>query len=159
MTLERTIANAFALDDAAWRRHANPWSVALRNTALPLLVLAFWSRVWPGWLTVVPIILMFLWTWLNSRIFPVPASLHHWASKAVFGEWIWLNRDAVPEPVHHRIIPNILSVVSGIGMLFVVWGVLVFEQWPTRFGMAPVYCCKLWFLDRMVWLHEDGKSQ
>lgn len=59
MTLERTIANAFALDDAAWRRHANPWSVALRNTALPLLVLAFWSRLRLGWLAVVPVILTF----------------------------------------------------------------------------------------------------
>jgi len=40
MTLERKIATVFALDDQTWRRHANPWSVLLRSTVLPLLVLA-----------------------------------------------------------------------------------------------------------------------
>lgn len=159
MTLERSIANVFALDDAAWRRHANPWSVALRNTVLPLLVLAFSSRLWLGWWAVVPVVLALLWTWLNPRVFPEPATFDHWASKAVFGERVWLNRDAVPVPAQHRIVPNILSVVSGIGMLFVFWGVLVFDLWPILFGMALVYCGKLWFLDRMVWLWEEMKEE
>lgn len=158
MTLERSIARAFALDDAAWRRHANPWSVALRNTVLPLLVLAFFSRLWLGWWALVPVVLALLWTWLNPRIFPEPVTFDHWASKAVFGERVWLNRDAVPVPARHRIVPNILSVVSGIGMLAVLWGVLVFGLWPILFGMALVYCGKLWFLDRMVWLWEDMKD-
>lgn len=47
-TLERRIASLFRLDDETWRRHANPWSVVLRNTALPLLILAFWCRLWLG---------------------------------------------------------------------------------------------------------------
>ncbi|NMB79453.1 MAG: hypothetical protein GYA23_10220, partial [Methanomicrobiales archaeon] len=54
MTLERKIAGAFALDDETWRRHANPWSVLLRNTVLPLLVLAFWSRLWLCWYALAP---------------------------------------------------------------------------------------------------------
>ena len=49
MTLERTIAQLFRMDDATWLRHANPWSGILRNTALPLLIMAFWSRLWLGW--------------------------------------------------------------------------------------------------------------
>jgi hypothetical protein len=60
--------------------------------------------------------------------------------------------------MHHRTTPNILSSISGIGMLFVFWGVLLFDIWPTVFGMALVYCGKLWFLDRMVWLWEDMKD-
>ena len=158
MTLERKIAKTFALDDETRRRHANPWSVILRNTVLPILVIAFWSRLWLGWWAVVPIALGFLWTWLNPRIFSEPASFDHWASKAVSGERVWLNRDVVPVPKHHRTVPNILSVVSGIGMLFVLYGVLVFDPWPAIFGMALVYCSKLWFLDRMAWLWEDMKD-
>ena len=61
-------------------------------------------------------------------------------------------------PVHHRTAPNILSGVSGIGMLFVFWGVFAFDLWPTVFGMALVYSGKLWFLDRMAWLWEDMKD-
>jgi len=159
MTIERTIAKAFALDDAAWRRHASPWSVVLRNTVLPVLVLAFFSRLWLGWWAVVPVCLALLWAWLNPRIFREPATFDHWASKAVLGERVWLNRDAVPVPARHRVVPNILSVVSGAGMLFVLWGLLVFDVWPILFGMALVYCGKLWFLDRMVWLWEDMKEE
>jgi hypothetical protein len=158
MTLERKMAKAFALDDATWRCHANPWSVALRNTVLPLIVLSVWSRLWIGWWAVIPVALALLWTWFNPRIFPAPSSLDHWASKAVMGERVWLNRDAVPVPERHRTVPNLLSAVSGIGMLFVFWGILWFDPWPTAFGMALVYVGKLWFLDRMAWLWEDMKD-
>jgi len=61
MTLERKIASAFALDDKAWRRHANPWSVLLRSTALPILIFAFWSRLWLGWYALVPVTAALLW--------------------------------------------------------------------------------------------------
>jgi len=155
MTLEGKIARAFALDDATWLRHANPRSVILRNTALPVLIIAFWSRLWLGWGSVIPVALALLWTWFNPRIFPAPQSLDHWTSKAVLGERVWLNRDAVPIPLYHRIVPNILSVVSAIGMLFVFWGVLLFDLWPTLSGTVMVYLGKLWFLDRMVWLWND----
>jgi hypothetical protein len=155
MTPEKKIAKIFALDDKTWLRHANPWSVLMRNTALPLLVFAIWSRHWLGWYALVPVVLALLWIWFNPRIFPAPASFDHWASKAVLGERIWMNRDAVPVPAHHRTTPNILSGVAGIGMLFVFWGLLLLEPWPAAFGMALVYCGKLWFLDRMVWLWED----
>ena len=139
MTLERKIARAFALDDVTWLRHANPWSVILRFTVLPILVLAFWSRLWFGWWAVIPVALSLLWIWFNPRIFPAPRSLDHWTSKAVLGERVWLDRDIVPVPDHHRTIPNVLSAIAGIGMLFIFWGVLMFEVWPTISGMIIVY--------------------
>ena len=37
------------MDDAAWKRHANPWSAWTRTLILPLLALTVWSRVWIGW--------------------------------------------------------------------------------------------------------------
>jgi|WetSurMetagenome_2_1015567.scaffolds.fasta_scaffold215191_2 hypothetical protein len=155
MTPERLIARAFMLDDATWLRHANPWSVLFRFTVLPILILAFWSRLWLGWWAVIPIGVSLLWTWVNPRLFSAPQSFDHWTSKAVFGERVWLNRDNVPVPAYHRTVPDILSAVSGAGMLVVLWGILVFEVWPTLFGMALVYCGKVWFMDRMVWLWED----
>ena len=48
MTVERKIASAFRLNDKNWMKHANPWSVWTRYSVLPLIVLAFWSRVWIG---------------------------------------------------------------------------------------------------------------
>ncbi|MCK9581823.1 MAG: hypothetical protein M0Q92_15435 [Methanoregula sp.] len=44
---------------------------------------------------------------------------------------------AAPVP-HHRSVPNLLYGVSGVGMLFVFWGVFTFDLWPTIFGMALV---------------------
>ena len=112
-----------------------------------------------AWLVcLIPVAIALLWTWFNPRIFPDPKTFDHWASKAVFGERVWLNRDVVPVPLHHRTAPNILSAVSGIGMLFVFWGVYAFDVWPTLFGMALVYMGKLWFLDRMAWLWEEMRD-
>lgn len=155
MTLERKMASLFRLDDETWNRHANPMSVISRNTALPLLIISFWSRVWLGWWALIPVILALVWIWVNPRLFSVPDSFDHWTSKAVFGERIWLNRDQVPVPINHRKAPHILSAVSGIGMLLVIWGVYALEIWPTLLGAVMVYLSKLWFLDRMVWLFED----
>lgn len=155
MTIERTIAAYFRLDDETWKRHANPWSVITRNTALPLLIIAFWSRVWLGWLAIILVLCAIAWIGLNPRLFSVPDSFDHWSSKAVFGGRLWLNRDLVPVPVHHRRVPHILSAISGIGMLLVIWGVFALEIWPTVLGAMLIYMGKLWFLDRMVWLFSD----
>lgn len=76
----------------------------------------------------------------------------------MLGERVWLNRDTVPVPVHHRRAPDILSTVGGLGALFVAWGVLALEIRPTLFGAALVYLGKLWFLDHMVWLWRDMRD-
>jgi hypothetical protein len=76
-------------------------------------------------------------------------------SKGAMGERVWLNRDAVPVPAYHRTVPNVLSAVSAISVLFIIWGVFVFDLWPTLFGTMLVYLGKLWFVDRMVWIWQD----
>ena len=43
-------------------------------------------------------------------------------------------------------------------MIFVLYGVFAFDLWPNIFGMALVYCGKLWFMDRMSWLWKDMKD-
>ena len=159
MNFEQKIALLFKMDDKTWRRHANPWSVFTRTSALPLIVLAVWSRVWIGWWSLLFIALFLLWTWLNPRIFRQPKTTNHWASKGVFGERVWLNRKNVPVPERHRNFPNILSVASAVGTLFVVWGVIMLDLWPTIFGIVVVILSKYWFLDRMAWLYEDMKDE
>jgi len=115
MTLEERIARGFRMDDVTWERHANPWSVWTRFTALPLVILAVWSRAWLGRRAVVPVALSLLWTWINPRIFSKPRSTDNWASKGVLGERVWMNRKKVPIPEHHRLLPNILNAISGLG--------------------------------------------
>ncbi|MGQ4877239.1 DUF6653 family protein [Billgrantia sp. LNSP4103-1] len=155
MGYERVMARLFRMSDQAWAHHANPWSVWTRNTALPILVLAIWSRVWVGWWALVPFALALLWLWLNPRLFPVPASTNNWASRAVLGERVWLNREQVPIPEHHSHAAYLLSATAALGVPFLAWGLYHLEFWPTLLGSVLVYAGKLWFLDRMVWLYQD----
>lgn len=158
MTFERKLSKLYKLDEHAWMRHANPWSVWTRNTVLPVLIAAFWSREWFGYGAAVPVAIAILWAAVNPHIFKRPASLDNWASKCVLGERVWLNRDRIPVPAHHKRLPHILSGVAGIGAALVIVGLFRLDLWATLLGAAFVYGGKLWFLDRMVWLYEDMKQ-
>lgn len=158
MTIGKHIASFFRLQNSAWERHANPWSVWSRLTVLPALILAVWSRVWIGWWALVPGVLAILWTALNPHLFDAPDSFDTWASQSVLGEKHWIHRDETPIPEHHRVVPHLLNTGSGIGMLVVAWGVIDLALWPTLTGATLVYAGKLWFLDRMVWLYEDMET-
>jgi hypothetical protein len=155
VTLEKGIARAFQMDDATWARHSNPWSVWTRFTAMPLIIVAVWSRAWLGWCSLIPIALSLAWTWLNPRVFAAPRSTDAWTSRGVFGERIWLARKEEPVPKRHRVLPNVLNAVGAAGIPLIAWGVYRFSLWPTLVGCALVYAGKLWYLDRMVWLFDD----
>lgn len=152
---EAVIARAFGMDDATWARHANPWSVWTRVPILLLFAPAIWSRVWIGWWALLPVGLLILWTWINPRAFPPPRTLDHWASRAVLGERLWIDRHRTPIPPHHRLAPHILSALSTLGLPFLLYGLCVLHFWSTLLGLALVYFGKLWFLDRMAWLARD----
>ncbi len=157
-TLESRIARLFSMSDETWEKHANPWSVWTRFTALPALVVAVWSRVWIGPWAWGMTVLAILWIWVNPRIFRKPVSTDNWASKAVIGERVWINRKQIPVPEHHRLVPNLLNGISGLGLLFLIWGLWRLNIWPTALGAVLIYSSKVWFLDRMVWLYEDMKD-
>lgn len=158
-TLEERIAAGFGFSEQTWRRHTHPWSVWTRATVLPLLIVAVWSRVWLGYGCLAPVGLALAWMWLNPRVFPAPRSTRNWASKAVLGERVWLNRRRVPVPARHRVLPHFLSLLAGGGSILVIWGVTMLHPWPTLMGLAIVLAAKFWFLDRMVWLYEDMHPQ
>jgi hypothetical protein len=157
MTLETRLANVFGLrSEDAWRRHANPWSVYTRIPIPLLLVAAIWSRAWIGWWSLIPIGVVLMWTLVNPRVFSAPRSLDSWASRSVLGETIWARRKDTPLPPRHRVAPVVLSVVSAVGLPFLVWGLIVLDPWITAFGLAVQTAGKLWFLDRMALLYDDA---
>ncbi|MGG5823043.1 DUF6653 family protein [Falsiroseomonas sp. HW251] len=158
MTLEARIARSHGMDDEAWARHANPWSVWTRVPILPLLALAAWSRDWIGWWAVVPVVLLLAWTWINPRFFPPPASLDSWESRAVLGERLWLARGEVPVPARHRVLPARLNALSAAGGLLLLYGLGWLVPWAALTGLLVALLAKLWFLDRMTWLVADMRD-
>ena len=159
MTLERKIAQLFKLTDENWMKHANPISVWSRYSVLPFILFSFWSRIWIGWWCLVPVVLSLLWLFFNPILFNKPKSTQNWASKAVLGERVYLNRDKIPLPEHH-VTPliNILNTISFIGLVLAIWSVVYYSIWGAVFGITLTYIGKSWFLDRMVWLYEDMKD-
>lgn len=149
------VAGAVAMDEAAWERHANPWSAWTRVPILPALVLALWSRVWIGAWCLLPVAALLAWAWINPRAFPRPSRTTSWASRAVMGERVWLARDRVPIPGHHALWARLLSLAAGLGAAPLLWGLWALEAWPVLLGLTLTMGAKLWFLDRMVWLYED----
>lgn len=157
-TLEEVIARIFSMSDEVWEKHANPLSVWTRYSVLPVLVMAFWSRVWLGWWSIVCVGAALFWVWFNPRMFCKPKSTKNWASKAVLGERVWLNRKEVLVPEHHKVLPNILSGVASVGMVFSIYGVVRLHIWSAVFGIGLTYIGKSLFLDRMVRLYEEMKE-
>ncbi|MCE0494880.1 DUF6653 family protein [Vibrio salinus] len=159
MTFEKKIADVFRLTDENWMRHANPLSVWTRYSVLPLIIMAFWSRLWIGWWCLLPGTLSILWMFLNPIVFKAPKTTKNWASKAVLGERVYLNRDNIPLPAHHNTpLYTILNGISSVGFLLAVWSTVYFSVWGAISGIAMAYLGKSWFLDRMVWLYEDMKN-
>jgi hypothetical protein len=159
MTLERKIAKLFNLADENWMKHANPWSVWTRYSVLPIIVLAFWSRIWIGWWCLIPAIISLSWMFFNPVLFKKPKSTKNWASKSVLGERVFLNRDRIDIPkIHKTPIYKILNIISSIGMLLTIWATIYYSVWGAIMGVTLAYIGKSWYLDRMVWLYEDMKN-
>lgn len=155
--LYRGLERAMRMDDAVWRRHANPWSGWSRVTILPLFCLAIWARVWIGHWSWALVLLLVLWTWLNPRVFPEPARLTNWMSRGVMGEYLFLHhRDAIA--AHHGRAAHILATLSLPGFLVMAWGLWALWWEGVVFGCALTVLPKMWFIDRMVWILEDWRA-
>jgi hypothetical protein len=148
------------MTDEVWAGHANPWSRWSRFTCLPLIALAVWSRLWIGYWAWLAVLLALLWTWLNPRIFARPESTDNWASKAVLGERLWLNRSNVAVPAHHFAVITVLKIVTAAGAELCIAGLIMLDAAVTVFGVLFATIGKSWFLDRMVWLYQEmGREQ
>ena len=159
MKLAHRLERLMAMDDAAWERHANPWSGWTRIPILPLLALSVWSRVWIGWWCLVPVLVLVVWTFWNPRAFARPTSTDNWMSKVTFGERVWLNADVHPIPDHHARMASYLSVMAGLGLVPLMWGLWALNSWAVVLGLVITVVGKLWQMDRMVWIYQDMKGQ
>ena len=157
-TTEQRIARLFGLTGDKWMRHANALSVWTRFSVLPLIALAIWSRDWIGWYCLIPVALALTWMIVNPLLFPEPRSTRNWASKAVFGERIYADRNAVELPAQFRSPAlNVANAVSGVGIAVLAQGLIVFAPLPALAGLLITTVGKVWYLDRMVLLFEDMK--
>ncbi|WUJ72268.1 hypothetical protein OG809_03165 [Kribbella soli] len=162
-TRETKLAHMFGLDGDSWMRHANPVSVWTRFSVLPLLTVSIWSRDWIGWWSLIPIALSLVFMVVNPVLFPTPRSTRYWASKAVFGERIWAERNSVEIPEQFRSqVPNVTYTFQLVGMAFWTYGLVVLDHVglvAVVAGLVIVQCAKAWCLDCMVLLFEQLKSQ
>ncbi|MGF1651426.1 MAG: DUF6653 family protein [Hyphomicrobiaceae bacterium] len=158
MDYGRAIATLFRMDDEAWARHASPWSVYTRIPLFIPLLASIWSHTTLGWLMLIPLVGVLAFAWVNPRLFAPPLSTNRWASKATFGERVWLNRHTIPIPEHHATAAHLLSAVAAFGFVAAVIGAWLNDLLMTLVGAACGLLAKLWFCDRMVWLYEDMKD-
>jgi hypothetical protein len=156
----RKIARAFGLKDENWMRHANPASVWTRFAVLPMLAGSMWSRRWIGRRSVIPTALSSVWLFVNPLFFRPPRSTRSWASKGVFGERIWVERDRSELPEQFRsVVPTVASAYQAIGLAPLAYGLVALKIAPTVAGMLIVQGGKLWYIDRMVLLFEEMKTR
>jgi hypothetical protein len=154
MRIDRAMERSMGMDDATWARHANPWSGWTRVPILPLAALAIWARVWIGWWCLVPLAALIVFARVNPRLFPPPGHLDAWMSRGVLGERLWLARRSAPIPRHHAVWALVLSTLAGLGLIPLGFGLIVLDVGWTLFGLTLSVGAKMWFIDRMVWLHD-----
>src|SRR5262249_52330122 len=125
------------MSDQTWKRHANPWSVWTRFAAIPLMILAIWSRVWLGWWCLAPIGAVIAWLWLNPRIFAPVEKPTSWSAKGIYGEKLWLmKRERIP--AGHLAVQRLLMGIGGLGFGILAFGLIMLEVWPTVFGASLI---------------------
>lgn len=151
-----TVAAAFRMTDDSWKRHANPWSVWTRFAAIPLMLLAIWSRDWIGWWSLAPIAVVVAWLWLNPRAFPPVEEPRSWAAKGIYGEKLWLaDRSLVTGD--HQAVQRLLAGTGVAALALIVWGLAALQVWPTAFGATLLIVGQLWRIDRLARLYEDTR--
>lgn len=155
MDLFAAAERLMTMDEATWRRHANPLSGLTRFTALPLLALAIWSRAWIGWGALLAVAAVAAWIWINPRAFSPPKDYGHWMSRGVLGEQIWLARDRIAIPAHHIRAAHATTALSALGAVLLLYGLVALDLAATLGGTLLTIAGKTWFVDRMVWLHAD----
>ena len=126
-------------DEGGWERHANPASVWTRFAALPMLAASIWSRDWIGAWCLVPSSLSLVWMAVNPLFFGPPDSTRNWASKAVFGERIFVHRDQVQLPPQFRSrVPQLIQVFQALGLVPLAYGLVALDPVATATGVAIV---------------------
>ncbi|MBB4915340.1 DUF6653 family protein [Streptosporangium saharense] len=150
-------ANMAGMTEEAWKRHANPWSVWTRFAAIPLAILAIWSRVWIGWWSLAPLALVVLWLWANPHAFPPIARPTAWSSRGIYGERLWL-KDRSHMPAGFAVAQRIWTVGALAGVSLLAWGLITLQIWPTAFGTTLIVYGQLWRIDRLGIFYNQTRT-
>ena len=156
-----SVTKLFGLEGDRWMRHANPVSVWTRFAVLPLMALAAWSREWIGWWWLAAFALTLVFMMVNPLLFPPPRSTRNWASKGVFGERIWTDRDKGELPAQFRGsgVTYATYAIQVVGLAVLVYGLVQLDLLAVVSGLVIMQTAKAWFIDRMVLLFEDMKAR
>jgi hypothetical protein len=159
-TSESRVAKAFGLEGDKWLRHANPASVWTRFAIMPVLAVAIWSYDWIGWWSLVPTGLVLVFLMINPLLVHEPSSTRNWASKAVFGERIWADRDKVEIPAQFGLskVPAVSTAFQFIGLVALAYGLIWLDPTAVVSGVLIAQVAKSWYLDRMVLLFDEMKG-
>jgi hypothetical protein len=159
--MDVSVNKLFGLEGDKWMRHANPVSVWTRFAVLPLLALAVWSREWIGWWSLGAVALALVFMMVNPLLFPPPRSTRNWASKGVFGEHIWSDRDTVEVPPQFLTsrVPAVTYTLQAAGLAALAYGLVELDLLLVVSGLVIVQFAKAWYIDRMVLLFEDMKGR
>jgi hypothetical protein len=160
-TRDSKIAKLFGLEGENWMRHANFASVWTRFTVLSLLSLAIWSRDWIGAWCLIGVGLAIIWMFVNPLLFQPPKSTRNWASRAVLGERIWVDRSTVdlPEQFRSPAAALIANAYSTIGMGILAFGLVDLNLLATVTGILITHGGKAWYMDRVSLLFAEMKGR
>jgi hypothetical protein len=160
-TSERRVAKLFGLEGDKWMRHANPTSVWTRFAVPPMLAVAIWSHDWIGWWSLAPTGLVVVFLMINPLLFREPSSTRNWASKAVFGERIWADRNDLHIPPWFRAskVPSVSTAFQFVGLIGLGYGLIRLDVVAAVSGLLLMQLAKSWYLDRMVLLFEEMKDR
>lgn len=148
MNVLQRYARVAGMSDEAWKRHANPWSVWTRFAAVPMMLLAIWSRTWIGWWSLLAIAAVILWLWWNPQAFAPVDKPTAWSSKGIYGERLWLQSSS-QQPAGFAVVQRIWAAGALSGAALLIWGLVVLEVWPTVFGAVLITYGQLWRIDRL----------
>ncbi|GAA3073747.1 DUF6653 family protein [Streptosporangium carneum] len=150
-------ARMAGMSEEAWKRHANPWSVWTRFAAIPLAILAIWSRTWIGWWALAPLALVVLWLWANPHAFPPIDEPAAWSSRGIYGERLWL-KDRSRMPAGFVVVQRIWILGASAGVALLAWGLIALAVWPTVFGAVLIVYGQLWRIDRLGVFYDQAAS-
>ncbi|MFC7531822.1 DUF6653 family protein [Actinoplanes sp. GCM10030250] len=160
LTGEQRVARLFGLQGDTWERHANPVSVWTRFAVLPLITISIWSRDWIGWWSLIPLALSLVFMMVNPLLFPKPRSTRNWASRGVFGERVWAERNNVPVSPQFTTGPlNATYAFQFAGAIVLGYGLVRLDLVATVAGVLLLQVAKAWYIDRQVLLYEEMKHR
>jgi hypothetical protein len=98
---------------------------------------------------------------INPLLFHEPSSTRNWASKAVFGERIWADRNDLDIPSWFRAskVPSVSTAFHVVGLIALGYGLIRLDVVATVSGLLLMQLAKSWYLDRMVLLFEEMKGR